>query len=126
MEARKDFSKSERMEYALRLAEIERLKAEERQASAQFGGGGNVSTTEGKVRDIVAAKTGRNLTSGESMILYLKNSVLEVVIHIAKKNTSMKINLHSLQRILRIGMKGDCLPIKAEFKIINRNKCKGK
>lgn len=123
-EARKDFSKSERMEYALKLAEIERLKAEERMKSgkadptqtfAQFGGGGNISTTEGKVRDIVAAKTGRNLTSGESMILYLKNSVLEVVIHIAKKNTSMKINLHSLQRILRIGMKGDCLPIKAEF-----------
>lgn len=57
-EARKDFSKSERMEYALRLAEIERLKAEERQASARFGGGANFCTTEGKVRDIVAQKTG--------------------------------------------------------------------
>lgn len=58
MEARKDFSKSERMEYALRLAEIERLKAEERQASTRFGGGAKICTTEGKVRDIVAQKTG--------------------------------------------------------------------
>lgn len=57
-EARKDFSKSERMEYALRLAKIEGVKARERQAATQFGGGGNISTTEGKVRDAVAAKLG--------------------------------------------------------------------
>lgn len=58
-EARKDFSKSERMEYALRLAEIERLKAEERMKSGKadptqtFAQGG-----QGEVRDIVATKTG--------------------------------------------------------------------
>lgn len=57
-EARKDFSKSERMEYALRLAKIEGLKAKERQTATQFGGGGNISTTEGKVRDVVATKLG--------------------------------------------------------------------
>ena len=113
MEARKDFSKSERMEYALKLAKIERLKAEERMKSGKADPTQTFAQGErGEVRDIVAAKTGRNLTSGESMILYLKNSVLEVVIHIAKKNTSMKINLHFPQKILRIGMRVDCLLIK--------------
>ena len=58
-EARKDFSKSERMEYALKLAKIERLKAEERTKSGKayptetFPQGG-----QGEVRDIVAQKTG--------------------------------------------------------------------
>lgn len=58
-EARKDFSKSERMEYALRLAKIEGLKAEERMKS------GKADPTEifpqgkqGEVRDIVATKLG--------------------------------------------------------------------
>lgn len=58
-EARKDFSKSERMEYALRLAKIEGLKAEERMKS------GKEAPTEifpqgkqGEVRDIVASKLG--------------------------------------------------------------------
>lgn len=46
------------MEYALRLAKIEGVKARERQAATQFGGGGNISTTEGKVRDAVASKLG--------------------------------------------------------------------
>lgn len=60
-EARKDFSKSERMEYALRLAKIESIKAKERQGARNdldnivemFPQG-----EQSKVRDIVAAKTG--------------------------------------------------------------------
>ena len=58
-EARKDFSKSERMEYALRLAKIEGLKAEERMKS------GKVDPTQtfaegatGEVSKIVAEKLG--------------------------------------------------------------------
>lgn len=62
-EARKDFSKSERMEYALKLAKIESAKARERQATST--GGSNPQLVETfpqgeqiKVRDVVAAKTG--------------------------------------------------------------------
>ena len=58
-ESRKDFSKSERMEYALRLAKIEGLKAAERMKS------GKADPTEifpqgkqGEVRNIVATKLG--------------------------------------------------------------------
>lgn len=36
-ETRKDFSKSERVEYARRLERIESLKAEKRKAATQFG-----------------------------------------------------------------------------------------
>lgn len=58
-EARKDFSKSERMEYALRLAKIEGMKAEERMKSGKadptqtFAEG-----TTGEVSKIVAEKLG--------------------------------------------------------------------
>lgn len=64
-EARKDFSKSERMEYALRLAKIERLKAEERMKSGKADPTQTFAQGErGEVRDIVAAKTG--IGSGET------------------------------------------------------------
>lgn len=43
-EARKDFSKAER---------IESLKAENRKSATQFGGGGNISTTVGITKDVV-------------------------------------------------------------------------
>ena len=52
----KDFSKAERIDYARRLERIESLKAEKRKAATQFGGGGNISTTVGTTRDIVASK----------------------------------------------------------------------
>lgn len=42
-EARKDFSKAER---------IESLKAENRKSATQFGGGGNISTTVGITKDV--------------------------------------------------------------------------
>lgn len=57
-EARKDFSKAERIDYARKLDWIESLKAEKRKATTQFGGSGNISTTVGKTRDTVASKLG--------------------------------------------------------------------
>lgn len=57
-EARKDFSKSERIDYARRLERIESLKAEKRKVATQFGGDGNISTTVGATRDLVAYKLG--------------------------------------------------------------------
>lgn len=57
-EARKDFSKAERIDYARRLERIESLKAGKRKAATQFGGSGNISTTVGKTRDTVASKLG--------------------------------------------------------------------
>lgn len=62
-EARKDFSKAERIDYARRLERIESLKAKERQVATQFGGNGNISTTIGSTRDIVATKLG--ISSGK-------------------------------------------------------------
>lgn len=55
---RKDFSKSERIDYARRLERIESLKAEKRKVATQFGGDGNISTTVGATRDLVAYKLG--------------------------------------------------------------------
>lgn len=62
-EVRKDFSKSERIEYARRLEKIETLKAKERMATST--GGSNPQPVENfpqaentKVRDIVADKVG--------------------------------------------------------------------
>jgi len=40
------------------LERIESLKAEQRKAATQFGGNGNISTTVGTTRDIVASKLG--------------------------------------------------------------------
>ena len=60
-EARKDFSKSERMEYALRLAKIEGLKARERQATSTGGSNPHLSLKLDKAArtdEIVAAKLG--------------------------------------------------------------------
>lgn len=62
-EARKDFSKSERMEYALRLAKIEGLKARERQATSTGGSTPQLTQTfaeadMGEVSKIVAEKLG--------------------------------------------------------------------
>ena len=57
-EVHKDFSKSERIDYARRLERIESLKAEKRKAATQFGGHGNISTTTGTTRDTVASKLG--------------------------------------------------------------------
>ena len=58
-EARKDFSKSERMEYALRLAKIEGLKAEERMKSGKADPTQkSAEGTTGEVVQIVASKLG--------------------------------------------------------------------
>ena len=57
------------MRVAIAAAVAERLKknAEERKKASQFGGGGNISTTEeaGKTRDLAAAKAG--LGSGKTL-----------------------------------------------------------
>lgn len=55
MEARKDFSKSERMEYALRLAEIERIKARERMSE---GGKGRLKSDNLRSDEAVSQKLG--------------------------------------------------------------------
>lgn len=67
-EARKDFSKAERIDYARRLERIESLKARERQATST--GGKNPQLMQkfaqaetGTVRDVVAEKL--NIGSGE-------------------------------------------------------------
>lgn len=64
-ETRKDFSRSERIEYAKRLEQIERLKAKERMRATQNNDAGKAAQenfpgqdTEGQVRDIVAKKVG--------------------------------------------------------------------
>ena len=62
-ESRKDFSKSERMEYALRLAKIEGLKARERQATSTGGSSPQLTqifaeAATGEVSKIVAEKLG--------------------------------------------------------------------
>lgn len=75
-EARKDFSKAERIDYARRLERIESLKAKERMSdggkgcqisdnlrtddyvSEKLGGDGNISGTTGETRNIVATKLG--------------------------------------------------------------------
>lgn len=54
-EARKDFSKSERMEYALRLAEIERIKARERMSE---GGKGRLKSDNLRSDEAVSQKLG--------------------------------------------------------------------
>lgn len=55
-EARKDFSKSERMEYALRLAKIEGLKAEERMKSGKADP--CLNSDKGRTDEIIAHKLG--------------------------------------------------------------------
>lgn len=68
-EVRKDFSKSERIEYARRLEKIEVLKAKERQATSTGGSTPQLMQTfaeadNGTVRDVVAEKIG--IGSGET------------------------------------------------------------
>jgi ParB family chromosome partitioning protein len=53
-EVRKEFSRAERIDYAKRLERIESAKARTRMGES----GGNISTPEGKTRDIVATKMG--------------------------------------------------------------------
>lgn len=60
-EARKDFSKAERIDYARRLERIESLKAKERMSE---GGKGVQTFAQVKTRDIVAEKL--NIGSGET------------------------------------------------------------
>lgn len=55
-EARKDFSKSERMEYALRLAKIEGLKAEERMKSGKADP--CLNSDKGRTDEVIAQKLG--------------------------------------------------------------------
>ena len=55
-EARKDFSKSERMEYALRLAKIEGLKAEERMKSGKADP--RLNSDKGRTDEVIAQKLG--------------------------------------------------------------------
>lgn len=61
-EVRKDFSKTERVEYARRLEKIESVKARERMATSTGGANPQPVETfpqaEGKVRDVVAEKVG--------------------------------------------------------------------
>ena len=68
-EVRKDFSKSERIEYARRLEKIESIKAKERQATSTGGSTPQLMQTfaeadNGTVRDVVAEKIG--IGSGET------------------------------------------------------------
>lgn len=64
---RKPPTNSERVALALAITAHEKWLAEQRKQASQFGGGGNVSTTEGagKVRDILAQKVG--LGSGKTL-----------------------------------------------------------
>ena len=64
---RKPPTNSERVDLARAIEAHEKWLAEQRKQASQFGGGGNVSTTEGagKVRDIVAQKVG--LGSGKTL-----------------------------------------------------------
>lgn len=67
-EARKDFSKAERIDYARRLERIESLKARERQAISTVGANPQLmekfpQAENGSVRDIVASKL--NIGSGK-------------------------------------------------------------
>lgn len=57
-EARKDFSKAERIDYARRLERIESLKAEKRKATTQFGSNAvrQISDTPQRTDDLVAKK----------------------------------------------------------------------
>lgn len=57
-EARKDFSKAERIDYARRLERIESLKAEKRKATTQFGNNvvRQISDTPQRTDDLVAKK----------------------------------------------------------------------
>ena len=57
-EARKDFSKAERIDYARRLEKIESLKAEKRKATTQFGNNAvrQISDTPQRTDDLVAKK----------------------------------------------------------------------
>lgn len=66
-ETRKEFSKSERIDYARRLERVERLKAKERQLSGLLGSSTrstNICGTVGETIDLVAEKL--NIGSGES------------------------------------------------------------
>ena len=59
-ECRKEFTKTERLEYARRLALIEGAKAKERMSEG--GRGGNSATPSGKTRDKVAEQLGTSAT----------------------------------------------------------------
>ena len=67
-EARKDFSKAERIDYARRLERIESLKAKRRMSD---GGKGkeNFPDLKGQTRDIVASKLG--IGSGKQYEKYI-------------------------------------------------------
>lgn len=71
-ENRKEFSKSERVDYMKRLLRIEQAKAKERMSES----GGNISTPQGKARDLTAEQFGISGKQMEKEISIVENKHL--------------------------------------------------
>jgi ParB family chromosome partitioning protein len=77
--ARRNLGDMQRVAIVRKCEDAVRAKAKERQESTQFGGGGNISTTEGKARDELGAMAGVSGKTYEHAVTVLETAPAPVV-----------------------------------------------